>query len=67
MGEGARVLTWKMLQEACHGCLSADKMCLRYLCSAFRIKVTFPVGPASQGKLLPWFVDGGQQQLDEGD
>lgn len=66
-GEGARVLTWKMLWEACHGCLSADKMCRRYPCSAFRIKVTFPGGPASQGKLLPLFIERGQQQLDEGD
>lgn len=56
--EGARVLTWKMLQEACHGCLSADKMCLRYPCSAFSIRVIFLVVPDSEEGLLPRFAVG---------
>lgn len=57
--EGVRVLTWKMLWEACHGCLSADKMCLRYPCSTFRYtRVIFLLVPDSEAKLMPWFAVG---------
>lgn len=57
--EGARVLTWKMLREACHGSLSADKMCLRYPRSTVKyIRVIFLVVPNSEAKLLSWFIVG---------
>jgi len=49
--EGARVLTWKMLWEACHGCLSADKMCLRYPCSTFRYTSNLPPGSWFRSKV----------------